>query len=67
MHECQTNIIKNTILYIKFSAFSKMAIYNLHLVAFYTVNESKLIDMSECIHGMKIYERLIEKLIEINS
>ena len=38
MHECQVNIIKNTILRMKFSAFSKMAIYKLHLVAFYTVN-----------------------------
>ena len=51
MHE---NFIKNTILPIEFSVFSEMAIYTLHLVAFYTVNECKLVDVSVCIHGMKI-------------
>ena len=53
-------------MYINFSAFSKMDIYKLHLFAFYTVNECKLIDLSECIQRMK-YERLIEKSIEVNS
>ena len=32
-------IINNTILYINFSVFSKMATYELHLVALYAVNE----------------------------
>ena len=40
-----------------------MAIYKLHLVAFYTVNECALVDLSEYFHGMKIYERLNEKSI----
>ena len=52
-HECQVNIIK-TILYINFSAFRKIATYKLHLVAFYTVNEFILVDLSECVHGVKI-------------
>ena len=54
MQECQVNIINSTIVYINFSAFSKMAIYKLHLAAFYAVNECKLIDPSESIHKMKI-------------
>ena len=56
MHECQVNIIKNTIVYMNVSAFSTMAIYNykLHLVAFYTVNECKLFDLSQCIHRIEI-------------
>ena len=54
MHEYQENIIKNALLYLELSAFSKVVIYKLHLVELYAVNDYKFFYIQIRIHGIKI-------------